>query len=491
MLATVAGGCNSKEETDEDDAINYVETTTAVTGFRLSADSKRMAHMDSVFFSIDLDEGVIWNQDSLPKGTDITRLVPVVTFSRQMSAVSITVKGATTMADSTFNYKDSPNDSIDFSGTTVMSVTAPDGTSKRDYRIKINVHTIDIDSLAWSDTAVSPLPSRLGAPRRQKSVDLSGTALCLLEESDGSYTLSRNADLYSAQWEKTELTPGFTPAIESLTAAGRRLYMLDSEGTLHTSADGLAWENTGERWASIICGFGEAALGIRTDGEGLTHCHYPADAPVADGPVAADFPLTGHTNGGTFTTKWSATPVVLICGGRMASGELTGATWGFDGQRWTPISEHATPPMEGATLVPYYVFRPAGIFKKDCYDGWLVVGGRLADGSYNRTVYMSDDNGVNWRKGSELTNLPDYLPATTGSDNIVMTTRLSSNLSDAWKTGDPAAKGRRAPGYDVDGDTLSWECPFIYLIGGYRADGSLSDSIWRGALVRLRQAPII
>ena len=37
MLATVAGGCNSKEETDEDDAINYVETTTAVTGFRLSA----------------------------------------------------------------------------------------------------------------------------------------------------------------------------------------------------------------------------------------------------------------------------------------------------------------------------------------------------------------------------------------------------------------------------------------------------------------------
>ena len=72
-----------------------------------------------------------------------------------------------------------------------------------------------------------------------------------------------------------------------------------------------------------------------------------------------------------------------------------------------------------------------------------------------------------------------------------MTTRLSSNLSDAWKTGDQAAKARRAPGYDVDGDTLSWEGPFIYLIGGYRADGSLSDSIWRGALVRLRQAPII
>ena len=45
--------------------------------------------------------------------------------------------------------------------------------------------------------------------------------------------------------------------------------------------------------------------------------------------------------------------------------------------------------------------------------------------------------------------------------------------------------------WQVEGGIITWECPYIYLIGGYGPDGKLYDTIWRGVLNRLTFTPII
>lgn len=53
----------------------------------------------------------------------------------------------------------------------------------------------------------------------------------------------------------------------------------------------------------------------------------------------------------------------------------------------------------------------------------MIVGGTKTDGTLNRTVYISYDNGVNWGQGSELLQLPKEIPTMTECDNVVMNVR--------------------------------------------------------------------
>ncbi len=46
--------------------------------------------------------------------------------------------------------------------------------------------------------------------------------------------------------------------------------------------------------------------------------------------------------------------------------------------------------------------------------------------------------------------------------------------------------------YETEGDEIRWDCPYIYLFGGFGSEGEvLNDSVWRGALNRLTFKPII
>lgn len=495
-LATVAialaiSGCNSKSDTPEAESI--VETSTAIKNFHLASDSKVMSDLDDVFFSIDLENAVVFNADSLPKGTDATKLVPVITFPSEMSEVTIQISGATSHNDTIFNYKSHPGDSIDFTGRTVLNVTAPDGVTRRSYIIKVNVHTTDPDSLIWDRMASSALPSRKPSPVDQKTVKHGNEIVSLIEESDASYTIAKTSDIFAGEWVKTEIDFPFPPSTRSFTATDDSFYILDESGNLYESADAIQWNSTGIVWTSITGAYGSHVLGMRADADGLTHTSYPADAALPETPVAADFPVSGTSDFATFTTKWSEYPVGMLTGGRTADGTLSDATWGYDGNIWAKLSAHPLPALEGATLVPYYIYRripDTQIYNE--YPAWLVIGGRLADGSFNRTVYISYDNGVNWSAGSSLMQTPSFVPDMTFCDMAVVTAPLDANLSDAWTTrANPSRLPAMRLAYETDGYEIKWNCPYIYLFGGRLGDGTLNNVIWRGVLARLTFAPII
>lgn len=476
----VVTSCNEDKESD----LNLDPVNVAVTRFKIKTE-KGTQELDSTFFTIDLDNRVIFNADSLRRGTDISKLVATINFSNKVSEAVIVMSGTTRTGE--IDYRENPNDSIDFTGNVQLRVKADNGNIGTTYTIKVNVHKVDNDSLYWDETARNTLPARMSSPKRQKTVQLGETAYCLIEESDGTYTFRKSDDIEAWSWQDVSAPFTFTPDIESLSASDDKLWILDNNGILYSLVPGGAWTSTGQKWLSIIGGYTETIVGLTSDGTQTRFAQYPATS-LNPKTIPADFPVTGRSNFVTLTNQWTSSPVAFFVGGRTADGNISSVTWAFDGAEWIKLCEGGVPGLEGASLLQYYNYRPSSSSNTMLeYQVWMLLGGRLEDGTQNRTVYISYDNGVNWVRGSQSLQLPSVIPAMVNCDNVVIDTELSSDLSDLWTV---RQKPQRIK-YELDGTVIRWECPYIYLFGGYSTDGTLYNTVWRGVLTRLTFTPII
>lgn len=489
LLAAAAVSCNSSNTSEDEPYVT--PANVAVTAFSLNADDKVMENLDSVYFSIDLEHGVIFNADSLPVGTKIDKLVPNITYSTYVTKATIKMEGGATRTGET-DYLNSPTDSIDFSGKVTLSLFTEYGEYSMDYKLKVNVHKEKADSLVWDDKNVSGLPSRLDNPKNQKSLDFKNSALSLIEENDGTFTMASSTDLYNGTWSKTQVAFPFTPDIRSLTASSDALYMLDINGHLYSSSDAQNWSDTGEVWTSILGGYVDTAIGLKQGASGVEYTQYPLkDINVT--AAHADFPVSGYSNFVILENKWTSSPVGFFVGGKKADGKLSDDTWAFDGTNWIQLSLGGIPPLTGASIIPYYTYRNVvSTWTRTEFAVWMIVGGRKSDGTLNRTVYISYDNGVNWGAGSESLQLPKEIPTMTDCDNVVMTTPKKALISDYWKEKETSGKTNKPQRIQVsiDGNNILWDCPYIYLIGGVNPQGNLCNTIWRGALARLTFTPI-
>ncbi len=487
LLIGTLSSCNKKTESEEE--IYMPASSVAVTNFSLKSKSGSKVKLDSVFFSIDLNKGVIFNADSLPVGTDVTKLVPVISYTSSASAVTLTQTGGKTTGE--IDYKTNPSDSVDFSGKVVLKITAEDKTTTRSYNIKVNVHNVEPDSLVWDKLAVTPLPSRQGNPKSQKTVMYKNTTYSLIKESDDSYTMAVATDILEGVWDKKQLTMDFEPDVRTLNATSEQLYVLDTAGVLHTSADGESWDNTGSTWTNIIGAYGDVMLGMRNEGGKLVHTCWPADAGYAEAPVSGDFPVTDYSDFVQFSNRWTTLPIGFINGGRLADGSFSDKTWGFDGDHWAVLSEGMTPPVAGATLVPYYVYRKtSSSLVQTEFSVWMLIGGVRDDGTYNRTIYVSYDNGVNWYAADTQMQLPDHFPSLWNLDGIMVEWPKQASLKDNWTdTPSRGLPGMARVKYEVEDYEVYWDCPYIYIFGGMKDGGALNDQVWRGVLNRLTFMP--
>lgn len=489
-VVTGVQSCND-DPTSEDPIIN--NSSVSVNGFSLKANLKVMSGLDSVFFSVDLTRGVIFNADSLPKGTDVTSLIPIISLPSSVTSAKITMEGGT-KRQGEVDYKSDMSDSIDFSGKVTLLLGAANGNHKA-YSVKVNVHKMEPDSLWWGTTAHASLPTRKGAPSNQRTIAAGDKTVCLTMENDGSYTLAQTSDPYENQWEKSAVSFPFTPKVRSLSYAGESYYILSTDGYLYRSADGIVWDSTGKKAENILGAYTDKLLYLSRQDDGLHFASYPETAGYPTGLVPADFPVSNYSNFHTIESKWWTQPVGLMYGGRTASGKLSGGVWSFDGTNWANIAANDfLPQLEGAVLVPYFAFKQTAnrwIFNE--HSVLMLIGGRNAEGQVNRNIYISYDNGVNWSLTGELMRMPDFIPGLWDLDATVANTAMEGNFQ---PTGWSASQTPKLPGYykvdySIDGFDVSWECPYIYLFGGRGVDGKLNDSIWRGVIRRLTFIPVL
>lgn len=476
--------CNKKTE-DVTTGTYMPSSTAAVTSF--SVKGNKSLKIDSVFFSIDLNRGVIFNADSLPVGTDVKKLVPTMKYTTSATAVKLTVN--VDGVEEEHDYMANPTDTLDFTNPVKVTVTAQDQTTTRTYTVKVNVHKMEPDSLVWDRLAVTPLPSSLGRPKTQKTVAYLGTTYSLIKENNDSYTLAVGSDVLAGEWNLKTPQLDFEPDVRTMTALSDRLCVLDAAGVLHTSADGVAWENTGLIWTNIIGAYGDVLLGMRNDGGTLMHTSWPAT--YSETPVKKDFPISGYSDFVQFSNRWTTLPIGFMTGGRLADGTLTEKTWGFDGDNWEILSENMVPKVTGASIVPYYVYRKtSSSLVQTEFSVWMLIGGELEDGLANRRIYVSYDNGVNWYAADTQMQLPDYFPGLRDLDALMIEWPKQASLEGNWQTRGNALRTPMAKlKYEVDDYEVYWDCPYIYIFGGFTDSGSLNDEIWRGVLNRLSFIP--
>ncbi len=497
LAASTFVGCNSDYTVPE-----TVYQNVAVQSFSLAEDDSVLVHLDSVFFSIDLGRGRIFNADSLPYGTKIDRLIPKITMMQTVSKAELKVTRANG-TDTTYNYLENSTDSIDFShGPVILTLNSFSGTTSAQYSIEVLVHKEKSDSLVWNQTAVRPLPSTLDNVSMQKTVSLDNTVYCMTTDGQ-AYDLASKANGTEAWNNATPALPE-NARIETFSANNEALFIIaggqaQENGKLFISTDkGLTWSDTGTEMAYIYGAYGSKLLGNSVKNSSYYLAYYPAEA--SEQLVPDDMPVAETSQTWDFTFPMAQNIMTVFVGGEKSNGTQSNATWAYDGSSWNNISVKPLPDaIAGMTLVPFYSFTVSPSLVATQYEVLLAFGGTGRDEA-NRTVYISYDYGMTWDKGGEYIQLPDYIPSLHGSQAYIDTTTFYAARScNDWREYLPSYRIPANAMFELPFATASratrpvaeWECPFIYLYGGKINGGKCSDTIWRGTINRLMFKPII
>ncbi len=502
MLASATGmtftACNSSEE------VAYTLPSSAtVRSFSLGANAKVLANLDSVFFTIDLNTLNIYNADSLPYGTKITALNPVIT-TESASVVELVYKN-TEGEETTLNYLENTTDTIDFTSPVKMRVVSQDTRTECTYTITVNVHQQPVDSMVWTRVAGASLPSPFGVVSEQRTtMSPAGTFFCLTRyQSD--YAVAHSTDP-SGQWNMARTNMAFTPDVNSMTATNDALYILDTEGNLYSSTNmGIDWTATGSTAAGLVGAYGSRLLTSANAAGAWSLVEYPAGTTLV-APVG--FPVLNASTAVSLSFEMAANPQLVIVGGRKADGSLTADTWGFDGSTWAnltrrPIAEK----LENMALVPYFDLQPDTTSWKvgEHTTVLLAMGGNRLDGSLNDSVYMSYDFGMTWATAPAMMQIPSRVipPRTraqaypyTGtsyaaqSSKVKMPAVLRPHTMEWRQTGYEVPALRNSAMAKITKPVTEWEVPYVFLFGGVNKEGTTYNTVFRGAILGLTYKPV-
>lgn len=489
LLSVVS--CNSDDEF-EYEMLDF--SGVAITGFSLQSDGDILNNLDSVFFTVDLVNALIFNADSLPYGTKVNGLAVKIT-SDICYKLLITAPGDEG-TEKEIDYLTSPNEKIDFSrGAVNLKVVSGDGEYTRNYKINVNVHKMSPDSLYWASVNETQLPTVFDVPLAQKSVRMGDKAYCL--STDGtSFCMAVSDDPFANQWSKNAAVLPDDAEVRTLTATEGRLHLL-AGGKLLWSEDGVNWSDSGETWRSITASYGDVLLGVKEYPDGKLYYAFFPDRNCPSEQIDADFPVSGNSGSVVFDSKWSSSAQVMTFGGRNMSGELTGATWAFDGHSWIRLSG-SLPAGEGYSIAKYTVAETDTLsWVTQHKEVILAIGGNHYDPkngmTVSREVYLSRDYGMNWRKAFDDLQLPKYIPAMYDADLLVFETTYivgeqETSSGRGWMEMPVALP--RVPASRAVKPITSWDCPYLYLVGGIDSSGMLQPKIRRGVVNSLTFRPL-
>lgn len=364
---------------------------------------------------IDQVENRIYNGDSLPVGTDVTR----VTFQRFATVGTAAIRSLVSGTDTTF----SATDSTDFSRERLVTIYSSDGTARREYRISINVHREEADSFRWARpvatneylpwltymrAAVKDGYLYIFAREREQKVLLKAptadpsamtrTPLSGRDAPDPSTIVAMGGSFYgllNGKPARTEdgimwmpLNTTFRP--DALVAAGSRTLYALSDGQLYASADGISWteEELDEPDRFPTEQFAWAVIPSRTD------------------PTFEDVLLVGRRDGEVVVWKRN----IDLTGGEQFA-------WNY----YPAMADNPynCPQLTDATLI--------------AYDEGAVLCGLDADGNM-APLYMSRDGGRTW-KDDDVPRpdaaKPVTLAVTTDADNYIWI--VCAGTGEVWR----------------------------------------------------------
>lgn len=415
-LLIVMGACSSDETTTTtSDTRDCVISGLTLGSLKRTMHTTSSTGIDSTYtvsvtgslypLSIDHVGGRIYNVDSLPVGTDASKVV----FSTASSTGVLAIRSLSTDVDTTF----SATDSTDCSVPRLLTVYAYDGTSTRSYTLTLRVHTEYADTFRWSrlTTGDTELQRLEGSPRLVCRTD---GRLIAYGQTNGQPAAFVYDD--GVPTTTTSLPTGFQPTSVVQSRTGETFYALADEGVL-TSSDGLTWTAVGssERPDQLLCAGTNVIEALKgsaflssTDG-GVTW--------TADGIDAPDAVPATNVRGVVIPSRTDADFEDVVVIGRKADGEAIVWRRNIDITGSDVFDWYSLPATTGVNLVVPNLNDPS----LSCYDGQTLLTGMDSIGSF-APIYVSRDNGRTWERSviKQLT-LPvtDHVASCVGQDNYI------------------------------------------------------------------------
>lgn len=239
MLTAIMGSCKS-DSTYEETTSNSCVMASATLGtlnryiyMKTSAgtDSTYISHVTGSLYPLSIDQldGRIFNPDSLPVNTDVSKVV----FSVLNATGSMTIKSLYTGQDTLVSTKDT----LDCRGPRLLTVHGTDGVSSRTYTIDIRVHKEAGDSVLWQREGVH---ADLAAATAQKAI-VSGSSIYVFANIAGQPAVLYATTDAPASLSRTNLSRP-TIDVRSIVLHRGTFYAL-ADGELVSSQDAVAWRN--------------------------------------------------------------------------------------------------------------------------------------------------------------------------------------------------------------------------------------------------------
>lgn len=332
-------------------------------------------------FVINQSEGLIYNADSLPVGTDVSKVV--VDITADTYGIYIVAE-----QDSLWEAEDSLN----FNNPIQFKVVSEMGTWGRTYTAKINVHKQDPDSMTWT-RLVGNFDTEI---QRQKAVLANGN-IYVFAEKEPQIVMTMTGTNNGKTWTAPESIDIPAKAdYSSVMVWGDRFYIL-ADNQLYTSSNGINWgkvetaQTISRLLANIHTASGKKLIASDTEGhyieseDGINWNRYdilPENFPQGQTSFVS-YPLA--------TNKTISRIVTMACNEQTT--DTTTVVWSQlnSDKEWVdfPVDKkNATcPKLENQSLIRYnnslYTFGGPGQYK-----------GKIK--AFER-FYVSQDNGIFWK----------------------------------------------------------------------------------------------
>lgn len=399
ITACVATSCLDDEEYDYEYSADASITAFSIgdieTEYQATVDGKDTTLTATVTgtnypFVIDQNQGLIYNVDSLPVGTDVSKVVPEISADGYVFIVAET--------DSIWEE----GDSLDFRQPIQFKVMSMQGTYGRTYTAKVNVHQQDPNEMVWTR-----FESNFNAEIKAQKAVYFNRQIVVFAEQENQVAVTMASQDNGNQWTALQTIDIPVKAdYSSVIVWGESLYIL-AENELYQSTDGLHWTSAGSELrlsaltAAIASGNEKKLTGVTTDNlyaesnDGSTWTTYAAmPEDFAQGVYSyASYPLA--TN--------DALHRIVLMGQNDVEEDSVNIVWSqlATEHEWTPLSmeenNHECPNMENAGMIHY--------------NGLLYAfGGPGKNGSSVEAFahfYVSNDNGIGWDKVTEDVLFPE------------------------------------------------------------------------------------
>lgn len=331
-------------------------------------------------FVINQHEGLIYNPDSLPFGTNVSKVV--VNITGDTEGIFIVAE-----TDSLWEAEDSLN----FQNPIQFKVMAQTGVYGRTYTAKINVHQVDPDSLYWTK-----IESDFNTGIQGQKAVYTNNHIYVFGEQDGQVIMTKTNVNNAASWSEPAILniPGKVD-YSSVMIWGNQFYIV-AENELYTSTDANNWQKQetshpiSRLIANIYSENNQKMIGTDVDNhyiestDGITWNRYEA--------MPSEFP-TNHISFVDYALDTNpAFDKITLIGNNDTPTDTVAVVWTqlASENEWTDLTpesnNYGCPNFENISLIHYN-------------DKLYAFGGNAQHkGSIDAfsKFYVSEDNGISW-----------------------------------------------------------------------------------------------